>query len=217
MSLYVPSKVKPKLRGVFHFIGFLVSIAASVALLESPRTGEVYTGGLVYAACLVLMLGISALYHRPMWSYGARRILRRVDHSGIFFMIAGSYTAFWTLTPPAHRSNLLLGLMWGGAIIGVVTFSLWTDMPRVLRAAVYVVLGLSSLPLVYELPAVFGWTTTLTVLASAVIYIVGAMVYARRWPNPDPKVFGYHEIFHLLVLLAASMHFALIAREHWKI
>jgi hemolysin III len=217
LSAYVPSKIKPRYRGVSHFIGFCISLAASVALLGSPKSGEAYLGGVVYAVTLSLMLGISALYHRPMWSYAARRILRRVDHSGIFLMIAGSYTAFWTLTPPAHRSNTLLWLMWISAIVGVVTFTLWTDMPRVLRAATYVVLGLSSLPLVFELPAVFGWPTTLTVLASAAIYILGAAVYARRWPNPDPRVFGYHEIFHLLVLLAASLHFGLIASRHWEL
>jgi len=215
LSAYVPSKVKPKLRGVFHFIGFCTALAASTALVLSPLTGEAYLGGVVYAATLTLMLGMSALYHRPMWSYGARRILRRIDHSGIFFLIAGSYTGIWTLTPPAHRSNGLLWAMWISAIVGVVAFVLWTDMPRLLRAATYVVLGLSALPLVFELPVVFGWPTTLAVAASAVIYIAGAAVYARRWPNPDPRVFGYHEIFHLMVLLAAGLHFGIISTRHW--
>ncbi len=215
MSPYVPSKIKPKFRGVSHFIGFCVAVVASLALVASPRTGEAYVGGLVYAATLTLMLGMSALYHRPMWSYAARRILRRVDHSGIFFLIAGSYTAFWTLTPPAHRSTPLLWAMWISATIGVVAFVLWTDMPRMLRAATYVALGLSALPLVLKLPVVFGWPTTWVVLASAAIYIAGAAVYARRWPNPDPRVFGYHEIFHLMVLLAAGLHFAIICSNHW--
>ena len=217
MSAYVPSKIKPRLRGVAHFIGFCVALAASVALVMSPRTGEAYVGGVVYAATLTLMLGMSALYHRPMWSYGARRILRRIDHSGIFLLIAGSYTAFWTLTPPEHRSTLLLWVMWISAIIGVVAFVFWTDMPRVLRAATYVVLGLSAIPLVVVLPVVFGWPTTVMVIASAGIYIAGAAVYARRWPNPDPKVFGYHEIFHLMVLLAAGLHFGIISTRHWSV
>lgn len=217
MSAYVPSKIKPKLRGVFHFIGFCTALVASAALVFSPKSGEAYVGGVVYAATLTIMLGLSALYHRPMWTHGARRVLRRIDHSGIFFLIAGSYTAFWTLTPPAHRSVPLLWAMWIGAIVGVIAMVFWTDMPRPLRAAVYVVLGLSAIPLVIELPAVFGWPTTLTVMASAIIYIAGAAVYARRWPNPDPKVFGYHEIFHLMVLLAAGLHFGLIASNHWTV
>ena len=216
MSAYVPSKVKPKLRGVFHFIGFCTALVASLALVLSPRTGEAYVGGVTYAATLTVMLGLSALYHRPMWSHGARRVLRRIDHSGIFFLIAGSYTAFWTLTPADHRSTLLLGIMWSCVAVGVIAFVFWTDMPRVLRAATYVVLGLSSIPLVLQLPVVFGWGTTLWVIASACIYIAGAAVYARRWPNPDPKVFGYHEIFHLLVLLAAGIHFAIITHSHWS-
>ena len=215
MTDYVPSKVKPKYRGAAHYIGFWVALVASVALVFSPKTGEAYVGGVIYAGSLTLMLGMSALYHRPMWSYGARRILRRVDHSGIFVLIAGSYTGMWTLTPPAHRSNALLWAMWISSVIGVVTFVFWTDMPRVLRAATYVVLGLSSLPLVYELTPVFGWSTTLTVLAGAAVYIAGAAVYARRWPNPDPRIFGYHEIFHVMVLIAAGLHFATISSKHW--
>ncbi len=217
MSTYVPSKVKPKLRGVFHFIGFCTALAASVALVFSPKVGEAYVGGVVYAATLTVMLGMSALYHRPMWSYSARRILRRVDHSGIFFLIAGSYTAFWTLTPASSRSTVLLCVMWTSAILGVFAFVLWTDMPRLLRAGTYVGLGLSAVPLVLELPVVFGWPTTMVVFASAVIYIAGAAVYARRWPNPDPRVFGYHEVFHLMVLLAAGLHFGIIAINHWTI
>ncbi len=215
MSAYVPSKIKPKLRGVFHFIGFCTAAVSSTALIFSPQTGEKYVGGVIYAATLVIMLGLSALYHRPMWTYGARRVLRRIDHSGIFFLIAGSYTAFWTLTPEANRSSWQMIVMWACVAVGVVTFVFWTDMPRGLRAAVYVVLGLSTMPLVLELPAVFGWGTTGLVMLSAVIYIGGAGVYARRWPNPDPKVLGYHEIFHGMVLIAAGIHFWIIAGNHW--
>ncbi len=152
MSAYVPSKIKPKLRGVFHFIGFCTAAVSSVALLFSPKTGEAYAGGVIYAATLVIMLGLSALYHRPMWSHGARRVLRRIDHSGIFFLIAGSYTAFWTLTPEANRSTWQLIVMWACVAVGVVSFVFWTDMHRGLRATVYVVLGLSTLPLVRDLP-----------------------------------------------------------------
>lgn len=209
------SKVKPKLRGVSHFIGFFISLATGVALLASPQTGEGYLGGLVYAGSLSLALGISALYHRPMWSYRARRILRRVDHSGIFFLIAGTYTAFWAMAPHPVRSTFLLWLMWGSSMAGVVAMSVWTDGPRMLRAAVYVVLGLSTLPLAIELPGFVGWLGTFGVLGGGAVYIAGAVVYARRWPNPDPRVFGYHEVFHVMVLLAAGMHFAVVFRMHW--
>ncbi len=215
MSAYVPSKIKPKYRGVSHFIGFCVALAAGAALLGSPQSGEPYVGGVVYALTLITMLGMSALYHRPMWSHGARRILRRVDHSGIFFLIAGTYTAFWTVAPEAVRSTLLLWVMWSCVIAGVLAFVLWTDMPRVLRSAVYVVLGLSTLPLAVALPGFVGWPGTLGVLGGGAIYIAGAVVYARRWPNPDPRIFGYHEVFHVMVLIAAGMHFAVVFRVHW--
>lgn len=206
---------KPKLRGVFHFIGFFVALAAGVALVVSPLTGRAYAGGLVYAGSLVLMLGLSALYHRPMWGHGARRILRRFDHSGIFFLIAGTFTAFWTNAPPDLQVPWQLGLMWGCAALGVPAMVFWTDMPRALRAAIFVGMGLATLPMAVSLPRFVGWDGMAGVLGGGAVYIAGAGVYARRWPNPDPRVFGYHEVFHAMVLLAAAMHFAVVARMHW--
>jgi hemolysin III len=208
-------KVKPRLRGVSHYIGFYVALALSLALFFSPRTGIAYVGGLVYAGSVVLLFGLSGMYHRLTWSRRARRIFRQLDHSGIFFLIAGSYTAFWTLSPEGVRSVWSIWVMWGSAIFGIVAFVAWTDMHRALRAAVYVVLGLSTLPHAFKLPELFGWTTTLLVLGGGVVYILGAVVYARRWPNPDPKVFGYHEVFHLMVILAAGLQFTAVFALHW--
>lgn len=198
-----------------HFIAFCSLLAASAALMLSPRTGGAYVGGVTYAATVLLMFGLSALYHRPMWSPRTRRVLRRLDHSGIFFLIVGTVTAFWTLAPAATRSPVQLWAMWLAALAGAAAMVWWTDMPRTLRAGAYVGLGLASTPLVLKLPAILGWGHAGWVLGAAAIYVLGAIVYARRWPNPDPRVFGYHEVFHAMVVIAAAIHFGVIVDLHW--
>lgn len=207
---------RPRHRGLLHFVGFFVALAASAVLIGSPLKGAAYVGGIAYAFSLAGMLGLSALYHRPTWSPEMRRILRRVDHSGIFFLIAGTYTAFWTHAPPGLQSVWGLCAVWGCLVFGVPAMVFWTDMPRLLRALVYVVSGLSTLPLALELPKFVGLSGMLGILGGGVVYITGAVVYARRWPDPNPHVFGYHEVFHAMVLAAAAVHFGVVARMHWS-
>ena len=146
-----------------------------------------------------------------MWSHAARARLRLVDHCGIFFLIAGTYTPFAALVSP-HSWTLGLVGMWLGGVAGIVHAFVNDHGHRGLRAGVYVVLGLSASPLVFSLPATTGWGTVSLLLAGAVVYITGAGVYAKRWPNPKPSVFGYHEIFHVLVLVAAALHYAAVWR-----
>jgi hemolysin III len=213
---HTAQKVKPRLRGSSHFIAFFVALAAGVGLVAmSPQQGEPRWGAAVYATCLALMLGVSGFYHRPMWGPRVRRALQKVDHATIFLQIAGSYTAFWTFTPPQMRSVASLATMWTCALLGAVTFVLFTGLHRAIRAGTYVALGLSTLPLVVVMPQVIGWPATWVVIAASVIYIAGAAVYARRWPNPNPRVFGYHEVFHLMVVIAAATQFWVIAEKHF--
>lgn len=202
-------KVKPRLRGVFHFLGFFAALGGVAHLAMTPAEGWRYVAGLVYGSSLALMLGLSALYHRPMWSHAARNRLRMADHIGIFFLIAGSYTAMAAYLSP-HAATPGLVFMWAGAAAGMVHAVMKSHGNRVVRALVYVVLGLSAAPLVFSLPARLGWGLTGWLLAGSAIYLVGAGVYAKRWPNPRPNLFGYHEVFHVLVLLAAGMHYGVI-------
>jgi hemolysin III len=204
-----PVKVKPALRGVFHFLAFFVSLGGIAELVMAPQTGWRWAAGVLYASSLSTMLGLSALYHRPMWSREMRARLRLVDHCGIFFVIAGSYTPFAALVAPHGWTAGLVG-MWLGALGGVVHAFVNDHGHRGLRAGVYVVLGLSSAPLVFSLPVHIGWSRVGLLLLGSAVYIAGAGVYARRWPNPRPSIFGYHEIFHLLVVVAAAMHFAVV-------
>lgn len=204
-----PAKVKPALRGSFHTFGFVIALFGIGELALAPLEGWRYVAGLIYAGSLALMLGLSALYHRPMWSHAARDRLRMADHVGIFFLIAGSYTPFAAFLSPGAATPGLIG-MWVGAAAGILYALLNSHGNRVVRALTYVVLGLCAAPMILGLPPHLGWARTGLMLLGSAIYILGAGVYARRWPNPRPSVFGFHEIFHLMVLAAAGLHYGVV-------
>ncbi|MGV3621267.1 MAG: PAQR family membrane homeostasis protein TrhA [Archangium sp.] len=202
-------KVKPKYRGTSHAVGFVFSLAGIYAMSVAPVTGWRFTAGIVYAVSLALMLGLSALYHKPMWSLEMRSRLRMADHIGVFLLIAGSYTPLAALVSPSTWTWGLLG-MWVGNLGGIAYSSLNNYGPRWIRAGLYVVLGLCALPMLLSLPPLLGWVRVSVMLVSSAIYILGAVVYARRWPNPNPAVFGYHEVMHLMVLVCAAMQFGVL-------
>ncbi len=208
-SALKPKKVKPRLRGVSHLVAFLLSPIVLATVLLTDAAALVKTGALIHSASLMLLFGMSALYHVPMWSPEARRRLRRFDHASIFFLISGTYTALWVLAKDAAQWQLIG--MWVGAAVGVVAMVAWTDMPRGLRSGIYVTLGLAAAPLFLSLPNVIGWTGVVGLMIGAALYIVGSIVYALRRPNPDPTFFGYHEVFHLMVVLAAAIHVLVVS------
>ena len=205
----VQGKVKPRLRGVSHLFAFVTSLGGLVMLGLSSATGVQHLAGLIYGGSLALMLGLSALYHRPMWTLSARKRMRKLDHSGIGLLIAGTYTPLAVLDAQGHWSAGLT-VMWGGALLALAFALFWSNAPRGLRAAVYIGLGLVSLPMLLRIPALIGSGPVLLLMVGAGIYIAGAVVYALRWPNPKPSVFGYHEVFHLMVIAAAAVHFLVV-------
>lgn len=201
--------VKPKLRGVFHLFGFFAALVGAFFLVLAPAEGAQYAAGVLYGASLSLMLGLSALYHRPTWSHAARKRMRKLDHAGIFGLIAGTFTPLAVLHGKGAWTGWLT-VMWSLALAGIVFVVAWTYAPRGLRAGIYVALGLMAAPVLFALPTVIGLGRLSWLLAGSGVYIAGALVYARRWPNPQPAIFGYHEIFHLMVLLAAATHYAVV-------
>jgi hemolysin III len=207
----IASPPKPLLRGVLHEVAAFVAAVAGGFLVFRASTPRARLGALVYGISLVALFAVSAIYHRKTWPEGLRAVWRRLDHSAIFLLIAGTYTPFSFLLG-SRTGWIFLGVVWAGALAGIVLSVAWVKAPKVLVATVCVLLGWAALPLLPALKAALGTGAVALLAAGGVVYSLGAAVYALRRPDPFPKVFGYHEIFHALVIAAAGCHFAVVAR-----
>ena len=204
--------VKPKLRGIPDIVGVVIAVPAVALLGQFAQPGLATAGALVYGASLVTLLGVSASYHTPTWSPAVRDWWRRVDHAAIFVLIAGSYTPCFLLAVGPELRSMVLWMIWGCAGAGVVMSMIWLKPPRSLQVTLYIGMSWSVLPFAAEFLAVIGISGSMLFFGGGVLYITGAITYARRSPNPIPTVYGYHEVFHTLVVLAAACHYALIWR-----
>src|SRR2546430_1760203 len=201
--------VKPRLRGVLHQWAFFVSIVAGSALVLVAPAGRATLATAIYAATVAGLFGVSAVYHRVDWvSTTARRWLRRLDHSMIFLLIAGTYTPFGLIVLSQPLGAVVLVLIWTGAAGGIVLSLLWPDAPKPVSAAIYITLGWVAIIAMPQMLDRLGVTGVAMIIAGGLLYTAGAIVYARKRPDPVPTVFGYHEIFHVLVVAAAALHFA---------
>ncbi len=204
--------VKPKLRGVSHMWAFFISLFLGAALIFAAKTPKATLAVAIYAVSLSALLGTSALYHRVNWKRpNVRRWMRRLDHSMIFFLIAGTYTPFALLVLHGPLAAAILVVVWIGAIAGAAVEMVWIDHPKWVAALIYMALGWVAAVAFPELWSDMGITGTLLVATGGVLYTAGAVVYATQRPNPNPAVFGYHEVFHALVIAAAAAHFAAVA------
>ena len=203
--------VKPRLRGVVHEYAFFVALVAGAALLVVAPSGKARLAVGLYVLGLAGLLGTSALYHRVTWRPNARRWMRRLDHSMIFVLIAGTYTPIALLVLSQPLGSVVLVLIWSGAVGGIVLSLLWPDAPRPVSAAIYISLGWVAIIAMPQLFDRLGALGIALIATGGLLYSVGAIVYARKRPDPVPTVFGYHEIFHVLVVAAAALHFAVIA------
>ena len=199
---------KPRLRGVVHLIASIAFVPAVVALILHARTGSGLTA-FVFGGSLVAVLSVSAIYHTPRWPEPIRARLRLLDHSMIYVLIAGSYTP---LCSPLGGSaaTIMLPLVWVAALLGVVKSLLWIESPRWVTAGLYVMFGWAVIPYASDLYVVLGPTILTLIAIGGFLYTLGAVVYACKWPNPAPSTFGYHEIFHVLVVAASTCHYAAV-------
>jgi hemolysin III len=211
MNMVPSGPIKPRLRGVLHEYGFFVSLICGVALILAASGGKARLAATIYAVAVSGLLGTSALYHRVTWRPATRRWMRRLDHSMIFVLIAGTYTPVALLALKGSLANTILIVMWAGALGGVIFKLLWIDAPKWLFATVYTALGLVTAAVFGQLPSAIGWLGAAGLALGGLLYLIGAVVYASGRPNPWPKVFGYHEVFHALVLAAAALQYAVIA------
>jgi len=199
-----PGAVKPRLRGVSHQVSFFIALVATAVLVM--RTGS--RAALIFGATLVVLFGTSACYHRIDWKPVARARMRRLDHSAIFMLIAGGYTPLFALVPGPGGGHGALTAIWLAAAVGVVKSLAWPHAPKWLTALLCGAIGWMVIFQVTGRTSRVGTTCIGLLVASGLTYSIGAVVYAVKRPNPSPRVFGYHEVFHLLVCLASAFLFA---------
>ena len=204
-----PEEIKPTWRGWIHAGTFPVTIVAGVVLLVLADGAAAKWSSAVFVLSSMLLFGNSALYHRFNWKPRTRVILKRIDHANIFLLIAGSYTPITVLALPTDKAVLLLSLVWGGATLGIAFRVFWIDAPRWLYVPLYLLLGWGALMFIIDFFQADAVMMAL-ILVGGLCYTVGAVVYGLKKPNPVPGVFGFHEIFHTLTVVAFLCHFVAI-------
>lgn len=204
-----PEEIKPTWRGWIHAGTFPVTIVAGVVLLVLADGAAAKWSSAVFVLSSMLLFGNSALYHRFNWKPRTRVILKRIDHANIFLLIAGSYTPITVLALPTDKAVLLLSLVWGGATLGIAFRVFWIDAPRWLYVPLYLLLGWGALMFIIDFFQANAVMMVL-ILVGGLCYTVGAVVYGLKKPNPVPGVFGFHEIFHTLTVVAFLCHFVAI-------
>jgi hemolysin III len=201
----------PRLRGVSHFYAFWCAMVAAGAMVAFAPGSAPRAAGAIYGGGLCALFGASALYHRWRWDPRWRPILQRVDHSTIFVFIAASYTPVCVLVLHGSPRWVVLITVWVGAAAGVAFSVAWITAPRALGAALYVALGWVAVVAAPQLLGSLPAAPLILIVAGGVLYTVGAVVFAAQRPDPWPRVFGFHEVFHVFVILAAAAHFVALA------
>ena len=189
---------------------FFVSIGACIPLIIKSSNINELVSTIVYSIGIFMMFGFSALYHRVNWRPKVLKIMRKLDHSSIFVMIAGSFTPICLLVLPEKTGMQLLLIIWIVAGIGILQSILFTNMPRLIRAGIYLIAGYVAIPYLSVMASVMGVANFGLTVAGGTIYSVGAIGYGFKFPDFSPKYFGYHEFFHVLVSVAAILHFIVI-------
>jgi hemolysin III len=202
--------MKPLLRGYIHQAAFYLAFGACCILISVSHGTRAISANIIYSVTLMGLYAISAFYHRPMWGYRGYELMRRIDHAAIFGLIAGSATPICLLGLKGALGNKLLFIIWTIAVIGMLMTIFWRDAPKWVRASLYVTAGWFAIPYLPQIASQLGMTDVWLLLAGGVIYTVGACIYACKRPRLFPAVFGYHEIFHVLVVIASGFHFAVI-------
>lgn len=200
---------KPSWRGWIHLGTFPIALAAAIVLVSLADGLAAKVSSAVFGVSSLTLFGISAVYHRFHWSQRTRDLLRRLDHANIFFLIAGTYTPIAALALPPAEGQLLLILVWSGATCGIALRVLWLNAPRWLYVPLYLVLGWAA---VMYTPQLLAANTAMLVLVfvGGGLYSLGAVVYGTKWPDPAPRSFGFHEIFHALTVGAFLCHWTAV-------
>jgi hemolysin III len=207
----IEDELRPLLRGISHAYAFWVALAAALVLTALVPAGMPRLASVVYGIGLCGLFAASGTYHRWRWNPRWRPLLRRIDHSTIFIFIAASYTPVALLVMHGTLRWAILVAVWTGAIIGVVLSVAWITAPRVLSAACYLALGWTAMFALPQMLDALDVAPLVLLAVGGLLYTLGAIVYATKRPNPWPSTFGFHEVFHALVILAAAVQFIALA------
>ncbi|ACZ31644.1 Hly-III family protein [Xylanimonas cellulosilytica DSM 15894] len=200
------AQLKPRLRGWIHAVTTPLALAAGIVLivLSPPVAGRV--AAVVFTLTSLSLFGMSAVYHRGRWSAKVHAVLRRIDHANIFLIIAGTYTPLAVLLLPPRTATVLLVIVWGGALAGLLAHLFWMHAPRWVYVPVYVALGWVAVAYMQQFAAAGGAAVVWLVIAGGVAYTLGAVIYGTKFPDPSPRWFGFHEIFHALTVVGFACH-----------
>lgn len=212
MSTKETDEVRPTMRGLLHRAFALIGVPAFVTLAVLANNATTRAALVVYGVCITMMLGVSAVYHSGRLGASAAAILKRVDHVTILFAIAGSYTAITVLALDGAPEVTLIVFVWVAAVAGAAIRMFWLHAPRPLVSAVYLAVGWSALIEIGPLWRGLSVTDFVLMVTGGTLYTSGAVVYALKRPNPSHSHFGFHEVFHALVVTAATVHFVLAVR-----
>jgi hemolysin III len=210
-SAPVLPKAKPLMRGMLHEAAFFVALVVGVLLVVYADGTRASMAAAIFAGSVALMLGASSLYHRVNWSVRVRPWMRRLDHAGIYLLIAGTYTPVGLLTLRGSMRDIVLGIVLGGAAAAIAMKFIWIGAPKWLSAVTGVALGWAGVAAMPQVARYAGATAVILLAVGGLAYTVGAVVYARRRPDPVPAIFGYHELFHALTLVAVTCQYVAIA------
>ncbi|MFZ4713163.1 MAG: PAQR family membrane homeostasis protein TrhA [Bacteriovoracaceae bacterium] len=202
--------VKPLYRGYSHQIMFFVSLGACILLMLKSENQTELISTLIYSLGVLLMFGISALYHRVHWEPKPRSLMKRFDHSAIYIMIAGTFTPITLLVLPEPSGTRLLISIWSVAVLGIIQSIFFVNVPKMVSSILYLIAGYMIAPYFSELIPKLGMANLGLLIGGGVLYSIGALTYALKRPKLNPKVFGYHEVFHALVIAGAILHFSVI-------
>ncbi len=206
-----PAAVKPLLRGVLHQAAFFASLAAAPLLIVGADGTRARVGAAVFAGAVVACFGASALYHRVTWTPHVRLWMRRVDHAGVYLLIAGTYTPVSLLVLHGAWRPAILAIVWTGSAAAIVLKFVWVRAPKWLAAAIGIGLGWVAVVALPQLVTRLSVVEATLLIVGGLAYTAGAVVYARRRPDPVPAVFGYHEVFHALTIVAVICQYVAIA------
>ncbi len=202
-----PGDLRPTWRGWIHAGTFPVAIAAGIVLICLAHGAPAKWACAIFVLTSMLLFGNSALYHRFDWEPRTKVLLKRIDHANIFLLIAGTYTPLGVLALPPQKGTILLSIVWGGSLLGIAFRVFWITAPRWLYVSLYVLLGWAAMMYVVDLVNVDAAMMVLVFVGGG-FYMIGAVVYGIKRPNPFPGRFGFHEIFHTLTVLAFLCHWA---------